>query len=167
MNSAVATFFLVIILLLSGLTILNEPQGAAVKGGVVELGGPKHWVERRYICDLPNRDDCIACCDEIKAWANGPAILIDYESCVFKVAPQMAEQSKSVWNNCIRVRAGLEPLESVVPFDELPGEIPEIGAPRKLLPLAPYKICSLLKKKPEKPRLFMPFHPIMIASLVC
>src|SRR3989344_4712713 len=117
MNNAVMIFLFVSAILLIGFAVItSEPQGAAVKGPVIDVGGPKHWVERRYICDLPNRDDCVACCDQIKEWTKGPAIIMDYESCIFKVPPKMAEDSKKVWNNCIRAKAGLEPLE--VPFEE-------------------------------------------------
>ncbi|MBI4016815.1 MAG: hypothetical protein HY363_03930 [Candidatus Aenigmarchaeota archaeon] len=163
MNDAVVGFVVVGVVVLVGLAVFVRPevQGFAIKVAGPDIGGPTHWEERRYICDLPNRADCIACCDEVKLFTKGPAAIVDYESCIFKVPKAMIDGSKRVWDNCIRVKAGLAPLE--VPLEE----IPELAAPRKLLPLAPYKICSLLKKKPEKSRLFLPYHPIMIASLVC
>ncbi len=110
MKEEFASILVGIIVLLAGFTVfINEPQGAAVKGSVIKLEGPKQWVERRYICDLPNRQDCIRCCNEIKKYTRGPTVLIDYESCVAKMPKKFVTETKKIWEDCIRQAAGLQP----------------------------------------------------------
>ena len=144
-------------------------EGYAIKTlHKIEMEVPKEWVERRYICDLPNRDDCITCCDEMRRYTKGLAELVDYESCIVSMSKSKEKNAPLVWENCIRVASGL-PLKIIEapPVGEVFDVLPQINAPKRLLPLAPYKICSLLKKKPERSLIFMPYHPMMIASIIC
>ena len=167
------------------------------------VSAPAAWVERRYICDLPNRQDCIDCCEAVRTFAKGPAVLMDFESCIAKMPKRKIDDTAHVWEDCIRVASGLKPKYGLVevveelPVPETPAEMPfvpelalppvqeqpqqlpptplqEQQAPVQIQPLvrepdtlAPYVICSLLRKKPERPLVFMPFHPLMVASVVC
>ena len=176
-----------------------------------ELNAPVAWVERRYICDLPNRNDCIDCCESVRRFTKGPAVLMDYESCIVKMPKRKVEDASHVWEDCIRVVSGLKPKYGLVEIVEEP-EVSETPAEMPIVPkvptippaslpslpepamqpspqpvveqpqslpvqtqpyiqqpgtLAHYKICSLLRKKPERPLLFLPFHPLMVASIVC
>lgn len=154
-------YAILILILLATVSItgLNDITGNYVKSlRKPELSGGEDWVTRRYVCDLPNRNDCYACCDEIQEFARGGAALLDLESCVVKMPPFRTQEAEHVWEDCIHVKAGLQPKYSRTPLTK---------APASSLPLAPYTICALLQQKPEQPTLFFPYHPIMIASIIC
>ncbi len=192
------------------------------------VSAPAAWVERRYVCDLYNRDDCINCCEAVRKFTKGPAVLMDYESCIAKMPKRKTEDAAHVWEDCIRIASGLKPKYNLfevveepttpeppieMPYaPEFPAAPPVSAPPEQVLQpslpppeqlsspplieqpaaqppaeqpqplpvtsqpqlqvqqpaaLAPYKICSLLRKKPERPLVFMPFHPLMVASVIC
>lgn len=158
MREVYAGLLIVVFVLFIGVLGERSIQGAGIKTMAPDIATPKHWVERRFICDLPNRQDCIDCCSAVKEFTKGPAAIVDFESCTAGIPPNRVDAVKNVWEDCIRVKSGLPPKHAPPPA---------IEAPQQILPLAPYSICSLLTRKPQRPAVFFPYHPVMVASVVC